>query len=775
MMHATLALALHYCNLGWPVLPLHYITDVGTCSCGGPTVNPKCKPGKHPFATLAAQGVKSATTDPATAQKWFDGRPYNIGVATGPESGIFVLDRDDKDGGAESLQKLEAQHGALTPTLIQRTGNGAHYVFRLPSGLDLRNSQKKLGAGLDTRGFGGYICAPPSVHQSGRTYAWIDSEFPTLDKIADPPSWLINLLQSTTAKPKQSIMTPIASPNGEFHWPDKIHDGEGREDFLLRAAGHLRSKGIDQKLIEPILIDYNRSRIHPPLTEDEVLDRARRYQGLSVAEISSNVDWPDPEPLNDQLRPVEKFDFNLLPSTLRPWVEDASERMGCAPDFIAVTILVAAGNVIGNRIGVHPKASDRDWIEYPNLWGAVVGRPSVMKSPAITQGLLPLRALEDRARSKFGAAYHQFEIAQKQHEEDLAEHRRQRRQKSASTNSQAPTPPVAPIEKRYVVVDTTVEALGVVCKNNPQGVLAFRDELSGLLAKLSEEGEETHRAFYLQAWNGSGAYSFDRITRASLYIPKLCLSMLGGIQPSRLQGLVSNTVRGGQQDDGLLARIQLIVYPDSDVESYVDRTPRIEAAKAAFELFDYLDQLTPESVGAIRPIGSDAGILGFTPDAQPEFAKWLQAHQQHLRSANMHPAEESHRSKYRKLIPALALLLHLAERRSGPIQLDSFLKALDWQRYLQSHARRIYTLAQRQGMQQAESLANRIRAGKLKDGFTCRDVYQQGWTGLVTPDDVQGAIKILLDHQWLRAVEERTGGRPTTKYIINPLLNGRTS
>ena len=112
----------------------------------------------------------------------------------------------------------------------------------------------------------------------------------------------------------------------------------------------------------------------------------------------------------------------------------------------------------------------------------------------------------------------------------------------------------------------------------------------------------------------------------------------------------------------------------------------------------------------------------------------------------------------------------MTERRTGPIQKDSLLKAIDWQVYLHSHARRIYTLAQKGGLQQARALASRIEKGKLKDQFTCRDVYQMGWTGQATPDDVRSAADVLIDYGWIRAVPESTGGRPTVKYRINPQL-----
>ena len=112
-----LDLALHYSRNGISVLPLHYIRDTGVCSCGGVEVNPKCKPGKHPFGGLVPHGLKDATTDETTIRQWFEGKQFNIGICTGTESGFFALDRDDRDGGAESLANLEAKNSPLPTTV----------------------------------------------------------------------------------------------------------------------------------------------------------------------------------------------------------------------------------------------------------------------------------------------------------------------------------------------------------------------------------------------------------------------------------------------------------------------------------------------------------------------------------------------------------------------------------------------------------------------------------------------------------------------------------
>ena len=148
-MNSHLRAALQYASQGVKVIPLHYITENGICSCGGKDRNPHCKAGKHPYGKLVPNGLNDATLDPGTLEKWFaDGKP-NLGIVTGLDSGFFVIDQDDRDGGHLAMQDLEEMHGSLPKTLAQRTGNGMHYLFKMPLGIDVKNSQKLVGVGID--------------------------------------------------------------------------------------------------------------------------------------------------------------------------------------------------------------------------------------------------------------------------------------------------------------------------------------------------------------------------------------------------------------------------------------------------------------------------------------------------------------------------------------------------------------------------------------------------------------------------------------------------
>ena len=110
------------------------------------------------------------------------------------------------------------------------------------------------------------------------------------------------------------------------------------------------------------------------------------------------------------------------------------------------------------------------------------------------------------------------------------------------------------------------------------GVLVVKDELVGLLESLTSEGQEGARAFYLQAWNGNSQYKVDRVGRGSLVIKRLAIWLVGGIQPGKLQTYARQAVQGGNGDDGLLQRFQLIVWPDISPDwENIDRAPDVAA------------------------------------------------------------------------------------------------------------------------------------------------------------------------------------------------------
>jgi hypothetical protein len=218
-----------------------------------------CLVGQKEPAT--ANGFYAATTDANIIAAWWRQQPnYNVAVATGAVSRIFVLDIDGIDAETE-LKKLETEHDRLPPTVEAITGKGRHLYFRMPD-CKLRNSAGKLARGIDVRSDGGYVLVPPSLHPSGRRYAWsVDSA----KAFASAPQWLLDRIVTPGGKP---VTMPIAECRDLFH--NAISEGR-RNDTIARIVGHMLRHRVDPLIVVEIAAALNAVKCVPPLPADEVL------------------------------------------------------------------------------------------------------------------------------------------------------------------------------------------------------------------------------------------------------------------------------------------------------------------------------------------------------------------------------------------------------------------------------------------------------------------------------------------------------------------------
>jgi putative DNA primase/helicase len=487
----------------------------------------------------------------------------------------------------------------------------------------------------------------------------------------------------------------------------------------------------------------------------------------------SGPEWPEPQALPDGLPAVAAFDFALLPKTLRSWAEDICDRVQCAPDYVAVTIIVAAGSLIGRKVGIRPQERT-DWTEFANLWALAVGRPGVLKSPAMEAALSPLKKLAALAAESHTEAMVEYEDTAK-----LAKLRAAASEKAA-TKALARNPraaielvgdePEVPTLRRYIATDTTPAALGELLRQNANGLLVFRDELVSLLKGLDREEYAEARGFYLTGWAGNSAYTIDRIGRGmNLHIPAVCISMLGSTQPGRISEYLRAAVKGGAGDDGLIQRFSLLVWPDIGGSwRDVDRWPDSEARRKANAVFEALDRLLPEAIGAQKDEFDAVPYVRFDGEGLALFREWREGWEAKLRAGDLHPALESHLAKYRKLVPGLALTLHLAGGSVGPVNGRATLQALAWAEYLETHARRAYASVTCGEVTAAKAILEKLRRGELPRAFAARDIYRKGWAHLSDRETVNDALQLLMDLDWVTVTVVPTQGRSAAIYEANP-------
>lgn len=300
-MNPLLDAALRYAQRGWPVFPCHAPTGKVEvpCTC----CRRDCtSPAKHP---RILGGLRSATTDAAQVRRWWRDWPTaNVAIRTGADSRLVVLDIDDRHGGRDTLARLAREHGSLPAGRTIRTGsNGLHLYFRHPGGVVRNDAGRRLGPGIDIRGDGGYVIAPPSRHVTGGRYVVASSA----DWMPELPPWALRLVQPpevprertpTLGRIAQAGAWASAAVEGEVQRLRTAPEG-ARNDTLNRVAfrlGQLVGGTLSEEQIEQILVDNAKSI---GLTEHEALATTR--SGLRAGERSPR----GPAPRSGQGREVE--------------------------------------------------------------------------------------------------------------------------------------------------------------------------------------------------------------------------------------------------------------------------------------------------------------------------------------------------------------------------------------------------------------------------------------------------------------------------------------
>jgi putative DNA primase/helicase len=497
-----------------------------------------------------------------------------------------------------------------------------------------------------------------------------------------------------------------------------------------------------------------------PVDAPEVRVVADEQKATQSSKPPDSTDWPEPKRIHATLPSVPEFDPELLPGAFRDFAVDLADRMQVPLDFPAAALTVALGSVVGRRASITPKENDRSWGVVPNLWGGIVARPGSLKSPAVKEVFRPLKSLEVAA-----IAQHKAEIEEYEKELEGWEMRKKKAYGPKGGGVFDEPKPERPPGTRYLLNDATIEKLHAIHIDNPQGVFLNRDELAGFLATLDTKGRERDRPFFLEGWNGDSSYTIDRIGRGTLFVPHLCISLFGGIQPAKLQSYLSGAVVGGGDDDGLAQRLQIIVWPDQGAKyQNVDRPEDESAAQAVDNIFRRLSQMSVEDPFRAR----------FDPEAQEMFNAWREELENRVRNGKLPRHMESHLAKYRSLMPSLALLLHLAEGSTVPVvPLVQAQRAADWCVYLEEHAKRVYSCVTSIADRAAATLAERIKKGLLGKTFTAHDIYLKGWANLTKTDSIMLALGVLQDAGWVRVIPRPLGikgGRPTEDYIVNPAV-----
>ncbi len=485
------------------------------------------------------------------------------------------------------------------------------------------------------------------------------------------------------------------------------------------------------------------------------------------------VSWSAPSPVARDPLSVLPWEPRFLPSVLADMVVTYADSIPMNREFVASNVLAACGSLLSSKVQLALKQQG-PWYETPNCWALNIAPVSSHKTPGLSPAREALNRVEERYRQE-----HQIALATYQANKIIYDVQ-VKAAKTAAANGQPPAHvPVEPVLsplRRAVTNNATPEALSTLTEGGP--VVVLDDEASGLFAQMTDPKNQPGKAFYLAAHTGSGSFQTDRIGRGAVYIPRLCVSIIGNIQPEPLLRILLGAAREGRQADGFVQRFGLMTMPDPVLHTQLVDLP-YDIAKwtagqhAITQLVDY----DPAKRGAVTSmLGTSLPYFRLSDTAN---AIWRAEYAQQLveaRDTELIEAYRQHVMKQPKLIATVALVIHAVEGHQGDISGPVMERAIAASRFYLSHAKRVYYMSAHDiYAEPARLIAARMSRGDITGEFTARDAQRKGWAGCNDPDASATIMALLEDTDWVRPVAapvSQSGGRPSKRWQVNPLAQG---
>ena len=498
----------------------------------------------------------------------------------------------------------------------------------------------------------------------------------------------------------------------------------------------------------------------------------------TIFENAESVDgWaePDMQLIEGYRQPAMAFPVQLFGDFWSQWLVSAAESKSAPVDYVAAGLMTSAAALIGNARFVTPWDG---WAEPPIFWACCIGLPSSGKTPAINAAMDLMREIEVTLNPDFDDRCKEYEqlkaianVARKELEAEIKKAR-----KNGSKIPPMPDDalePEKPSKRRIVIMDTTVEIIAPMISKSPKGLMCFRDELAGWLGSMNQYkgGSGPDRAFYLESYNGK-SYTVDRVKwglEGSLTVPRLSISIIGGIQPDRfVQAVLSDA------DDGISARFTYY-YPESVPPKRPVTRPddaRALAALRKLQELQFWNEKDDKGEQYERPF-----YIPLEERAANALDKLRQDIHEEEKSVSGHYLSYLGKNPGKALRIALIIeFLHWAvseeTRLPESVSEKSMLSALGLiTEYFDPMARRAFDdAALPEETRNAVSLAKWIIRNKLQDTST-RDIQRLCLKGCKA-DKIDAAVAELVAANWLAPAPDNdaTGGRPKKDFLVNPKI-----
>lgn len=467
------------------------------------------------------------------------------------------------------------------------------------------------------------------------------------------------------------------------------------------------------------------------------------------------------------------FPADVLPEPVRAFVTDAAKAIGCDASYIALPLLSALAAAIGNTHRIELK---RGWTEPAILWTAIVGESGTLKTPAFKLAMKPTRKTQATAFKEHAAELVQWKNQSLRYEVELGNWKRQSA-KGHGDIGDPPEEPTRPVATRYIVSDTTTEALAPILLANPRGVLLARDELAGWLgsfdryAKAGKAGADS--AHWLSMHNGE-AMTIDRKTGIppTIHVPSASVSITGGIQP----GILARALGQEHHESGMAARM-LFAMPPRKGKQWTEADVDVDTEAAVAAVFERLFGLTME----VDPDSADP----LSPDERPRLlrlsddgkAAWVRFYNEHVTEQEELSGDLAAAwSKLEGYAARLALVVHLTRCAAGdaslrnPALVDeaSVAAGVVLVRWFANEARRVYAiLSESDDDRETRRLVEWI---ERKGGMvTVRDLTHGMRTYRGDADGAEAALTALVEAaigRWEPNTHGAKGGRPAQRFRL---------
>jgi len=545
--------------------------------------------------------------------------------------------------------------------------------------------------------------------------------------------------------------------------PDADEAGEQYADDVLRVLARLLPPPTVKVVVLPGLPEHG---------DGVEYVAGRRAAGLDDAAIRAAI-----EALADTAEPVElapidssagtyhAFPTEVLPEPIRSFVSKGAQAIGCDPSYIALPMLSVLAAAIGNTRRIQLR---RGWTEPAIVWTAIVGDSGTLKTPAFKLVMQPIRDMQARKFKGHQAACEQYERDLLRYDAELTTWKRQAGN-GDGTAGDPPEKPQPPQAERYVVSDTTVEALAPILLANPRGVLLARDELAGWIGSFDryvggKGGADA--AHWLSMHNGESIV-VDRKTGTlrTIYVPSAAVSITGSVQP----GILDRVMGYEHRESGLLARL-LLAMPPRRVKHWTEATIPEAVEASVAEIIRALYDLQPDydDSGDLRP-----RILRLTAGGKAAWATFYNAHAQE--HADLTGDLSAAWSKLEGYAARLALIVHCVRLAagdptlSGPEAVDetSVAAGVTLSQWFGSGARRVYgILGESDDDRERRQLVELILR---KGGVVTPRELMRGSRMFATTADAEGALTELVNAgrgRWEVAPPGPRGGQPSKRFVL---------